>query len=116
MTPIITDTDGLLITGGYSSFSSLSSVEFWSPEGRSCVLPSLPRGMAYHTVDLLGDKIVVCLYTSCLQFVGGAWAQLGRTVKKRWRLGSTGETVKKRWLHTSEVIQDRILLVGGVLL
>ena len=74
-------------------------MELWT-SGRSCTLPSLPRGMSSHTVDVLDSKIVACDETSCLQFTGGSWSILTRTTERGFA-------------HTSAVIQSRLYLVGG---
>jgi len=92
---------GLLITGGMNSHI-LSTSEFWSPPPNpsSCVLPYLPSMMAHHTIDRVGDKLVLCYRKACSVFSGGEWSHLA-------------DTIVNRHYHTSAVVGDAVLLVGG---
>ena len=78
----------------------MTSVELWSP-GTSCSLPYLPRDMSYPTVDLLQGLPVACYYDSCYQLTGAGWLHYQ-------------DTLHPRSYHTSAVLEEGLLLVGGM--
>merc|ERR1712133_77898 len=89
---------GLLIVGGKQSETT---VEFWSPN-MHCNLPSLDRQMIWGpTVDYLNGKVVACWTSSCDKFEGGSWTPLH-------------DTLEDRDYHSSTVVGDKVLLMGGV--
>ena len=89
---------GLLVVGGYPDKTS-TSVELWSP-GTSCTLPSLPSAMYGPTVDILQGLPVACYLTSCYQLTGAGWLHYQ-------------DTLHSRRYHTSAVLEEGLLLVGG---
>ena len=87
---------GLLVLGGGGT---RRSVELWSPEV-TCSLPDLSRDMLYPSVNFIRDTIVACYGDSCDKLQEGAWVKMA-------------DTLQVRSYHTSEVISDKILLIGG---
>ena len=87
---------GLLLVGGQGAETS---AELWSP-GTSCTLPSLPRNMEQPTVDILPGLPMVCYNTTCYQLTGAGWLHYQ-------------DTLHARQYHTSAIVQDDLLLVGG---
>jgi len=99
---------GLAIVGGINHIGPKkkkdqvnvkTSVELQVAES-SCNLPSLPKGMAGHTVDWVQGKLVACGGIACYHLVDGEWQSMLKTVKRRV-------------MHSSTVLGDKILLVGG---
>ena len=91
---------GLLVVGG-SGASYLA--EFWSPEPKEvqCDLQILKRDMSYGpTVNLLDGVILACFANSCDQLT-----------KEGWQAGPS--TTKSRRWHTSAVLPQGLLLLGG---
>ena len=52
------------------------------------------------TVDILQGLPVACYYTSCYQLTGAGWLHYQDTLHSRYR-------------HTSAVLEEGLLLVGG---
>ena len=91
---------GLLVVGG-SGASYLA--EFWSPEPKEvqCNLQILKRDMSYGpTINLLDGVILACFANSCDQLTKDGWQTGPSTIKSR------------RW-HTSAVVPQGLLLLGG---
>ena len=89
------------MVGGFPS--PTTSVEVWVPgsQGRSCSLPSTTRGMSHHTVDYSPSVgPVACHARSCEKLTATGWTHLADTVELRSR-------------HTSALVGDRLLLLGG---
>jgi len=78
-------------------------VEFWSPSpSPPCNLPDLPKPMSDHNVDLVQDQVITCYLDSCYHLTETGW-QPGPN------------TLHYRQFHSSVVINDKLLLLGGVL-
>ena len=86
--------------GGWSG-DAARSVEFWSP-GVTCRLPDFSRDM-YNgpSVSFIQDTIVACYYDSCDKLQEGAWLKMA-------------DMRHVRGGHTGEVINDSVLLIGGI--
>ena len=103
---------GLLLAGGRFNITGCptppsdlqSSVEFWLASYDvqfHCELPSLPNPMEGLTLDFIDDgHVIECYQDVCNRFTNGAWTYLQKTKQSRR-------------FHTSTVIGDKILLVGG---
>ena len=75
-----------------------TSVEFWSEV--KCALPDLSRGMYSPSVNFIQDSIVACYDYSCDMLQDGMWVKVA-------------DTLYTRNSHSSAVIGEQILLVGG---
>ena len=82
--------------GGYGAGRS---VEYLAPQV-TCRLPDLRRDMYSPSVNFIQDTIVACYGDSCDKLQQGAWVKMA-------------DTRQNRSDHTSEVIGDSILLIGG---
>ena len=82
--------------GGYGAGRS---VEYLAPQV-TCRLPDLSRDMYSPSVNFVQDTIVACYKDSCDKLQQGAWVKMA-------------DTRQNRSDHTSEVIGDSILLIGG---
>jgi len=105
LVPILAN-QGILITGGYSSVPGTSkSVEMWSPDGRQCLLPSLPDDDRYlHTQEnfqVCGGGHYVQGWHSCVTFSDGNWTVTHNI------------TFSQRWGHTSWYTKGGTFLMGG---
>jgi len=87
-----------LVVGGWSTSNSSEVLSL--EQELSCSLPPLPVEMSGHTVDFVGDKVVACKEYLCYQLVGDSWVFLSANLFAR-----SG--------HTSSVIDQGLLLVGG---
>ena len=91
-------TPGLLIAGGQGG---KTSVEFWLPNEASCILPNLTSPMDDGpSVDVVEDRLVACEGSTCFHLASTGWQQVA-------------ETVTRRRSHTSAVMSEGLLLVGG---
>ena len=91
-------TPGLLIAGGQGG---KTSVEFWLPNEASCILPNLTSPMDDGpSVDVVEDRLVACEGSTCFHLASTGWQQVV-------------ETVTRRRSHTSAVMSEGLLLVGG---
>ena len=97
-----------MIAGGYTVDGWQNSVSLWAPQKKQCSLPSLPpspnssRGWIFFTIDWIEshETLVACLVLHCIQFKSGKWSNLGNMTHRRFH-------------HTSAVIGNHLLLVGG---
>ena len=106
-----------MIAGGHSDNVQVNrSVTLWAPQRKQCSLPSLPPSTPPvwydwmdHTIDWVEKygKLVACTCLGsdnnqciCVQFKSGNWTHLGNMTHERF-------------YHTSAVIGNHVLLVGG---
>ena len=90
---------GLVVLGGSGLDSDVgTSVEFWSEV--KCALPDLSRDMYIPSVNFIQDTIVACFKDSCDMLQDGMWVKVA-------------DTLHTRTYHSSAVIGEQILLVGG---
>ena len=101
---VISDSDALLIVSGDSQ---ISTAEMWTPDGKQCILPSLPerrsdgsqQGFLY--CGGRGDSDAIS--KSCVQFENGSWKTYPEVLKH------------PRWYHASWKTDDGIAWIGGEL-
>ena len=96
----------ILITGGWDSYTDLTSVEVFSPSGvrLPCSVPPLPASRQDHT----HDGAVACggwdgntaTYTSCVTLTAEGWQE-------------SHQLQEKRVDHSSWRSPDGLLLMGG---
>ena len=75
-------------------------MELWS-DGTSCILPSLPFDMYSPSLDILAGLPVACYDSACTRLTGASWVHYQYTKHRRNS-------------HTSAVLEEGLLLVGGM--
>ena len=93
-----TKQEGIILSGGNRPDGT--SVEVFVPStGKSCSLPSLPDGRAYHTMD---GNLICGGYgiSNCLSFSSGQWI-------------ITNTLLQSRYCHSSWQADQGLVLMGG---
>ena len=108
------------MSGGYGEkYEKLKSVELFIPEtGKTCSFPDLPVVRNDHTMNMVGDALVVCggrdvLFIDEKSFTIKSCVHLSPPSSSVWTSYAT--TRKERSFHTAWVSPSgELLLVGGV--
>ena len=92
---------GILVLGGYPSYTS---VEFWSadnPGQEDCLLNSYPKNLPHEpSANFVAGQLVTCYGGQCEGFIKGVWSTFT-------------STIYSRQYHSSAQTEDKILLIGG---
>ena len=103
------------MSGGWGEgYEDLKSVELFIPEtGQKCSFPDLPVARYVHTMNMVGDALVVCGGKDDLGSSKKSCVHLSPPSSSVWT--SYASTRKERYFHTSWVSPSgELLLVGGL--
>ena len=105
---------GILLSGGFAyNYKELKSVELFIPEtGQVCSFPDLPGVRQGHSMNMVGDDLVVCGGRDCQSAATKSCVHLSPPSSSVWTSYATMR--KERSSHTAWVSPSgELLLVGG---